>query len=244
MDLKLPKHIAIIMDGNGRWAKSRHLPRSAGHRAGVEAAHKIVEACHERGIQVLTLFAFSSENWRRPAEEVSFLMRLFFNLITRDIKKLHKNNVQFRVIGQFEELEPALCEKIHEAHQLTRANTGLMLQVAINYGAQAEIVQATKTIAEAVLKHDISIDQIDKDLFQKHLAFPDLMPPDLFIRPSGEMRISNFLLWHLAYAELYFTQTLWPDFDAKALDAAIRDYSKRQRRYGYTSEQLEKQAHA
>ncbi len=244
MEIKMPKHIAVVMDGNGRWAKQRSLPRTAGHKAGVASVRRTIQAVSEQGVKVLTLYAFSSENWRRPAEEVSFLMRLFYTLLTREINKIHKNNIQLRIIGDYSILNPKLVSKIDLAQSLTQANTGLVLQLALNYGAQAEIVQACKQIAVKIAAGQLDATAINKHLFSQHLDFPDLPPPDLLIRTGGELRVSNFLLWHLAYTELYFTNKFWPDFSELDLDLAIKDYSSRQRRFGFTGDQAEEELYA
>lgn len=235
----LPRHIAIIMDGNGRWARRRALPRHAGHRAGVAAVRKITEECTRRGIEVLTLFAFSSENWRRPRSEVGLLMDLFMKSLQTEIESLHANKVRLRFVGDLEGFVPALVTQIHDAEALTRTNTGLTLVIAVGYGGRWDIVQAARSLAEDVAAGVIRPDDIDEAGFAGRLSIGDLPEPDLFIRTAGEHRISNFLLWSLAYTELHFTDTLWPDFDAEALDAAIADFSSRQRRFGRTPEQLE-----
>lgn len=235
----LPRHIAIIMDGNGRWARRRALPRHAGHRAGVAAVRKITEECTRRGIEVLTLFAFSSENWRRPRSEVGLLMDLFMKSLQTEIESLHANKVRLRFVGDLEGFVPALVTQIHDAEALTRTNTGLTLVIAVGYGGRWDIVQAARSLAEDVAAGVIRPDDIDEAGLAGRLSIGDLPEPDLFIRTAGEHRISNFLLWSLAYTELHFTDTLWPDFDAEALDAAIADFSSRQRRFGRTPEQLE-----
>lgn len=238
-ETNVPRHIAIIMDGNGRWAKQRLLPRTAGHRAGVTSVRKVIERCVEKGVQVLTLFAFSSENWRRPPQEVSVLMGLFVNTLERETDKLHENNVRLRVIGDRGAFVTELQDRIAMAEDMTKNNTGLNLVIAANYGGRWDIVQATQKLAERVAAGQLEPKDIDPASLERHLALADLPEPDLFIRTGGEQRISNFLLWQLAYTELYFTPTLWPDFDESALEQALLDYSRRQRRFGYTSEQLE-----
>ncbi len=232
---EIPRHVAIIMDGNGRWAKQRLLPRIAGHRRGVEAVRGAVRACIGRGIEYLTLFAFSSENWRRPAEEVSFLMRLFIMAIEQEIEKLHANNIRFRVIGDLGRFEPRLVQLIEDAQVLTRNNSRLTLTVAANYGGRWDILQAVNRLQQ---DHPELAGKVTEPDLAPYLALSDAPEPDLFIRTGGEERISNFLLWQLAYAELYFTPTLWPDFDAAQLDRAIASYQQRERRFGRTSEQL------
>lgn len=228
----LPRHIAIILDGNGRWAKSRGLPRIAGHHAGVKAVRNIVQACGKKGIEALTLFAFSSENWSRPEEEVSHLMKLFLNVLQLEINQLHKNNVQIRFMGNTSRFHPELLTWIEKAKQLTATNTGLKLVIAIDYGGRWDILEATKKIATEVQQGLLSPDAITAESFSAHLSSAGLPEPDLFIRTSGEQRISNFLLWQLAYTELYFTPKHWPDFDEAALDDALTTYAARDRRYG------------
>ncbi|TAK82699.1 MAG: di-trans,poly-cis-decaprenylcistransferase [Betaproteobacteria bacterium] len=229
----VPRHVAIIMDGNGRWAKRQHLPRIAGHRRGVEAVRATVRACAERGIGYLTLFAFSSENWRRPQEEVALLMQLFQMALTNEVEKLHRNGVRLKVVGDTRRFDPSIRRAIEKGEQLTAGNKALTLTIAANYGGRWDILQAVnKAIRE---KKDF----LDEKALAPHLAMSYAPEPDLFIRTGGEQRISNFLLWQLAYTELYFTERLWPDFDAAALDQAIASYRNRERRFGRTSEQLE-----
>ncbi|MCW8982935.1 MAG: isoprenyl transferase [Gammaproteobacteria bacterium] len=234
-----PRHVAIIMDGNGRWAKKRFMPRFAGHKAGVEAVRDIVKACVERKIEVLTLFAFSSENWRRPEEEVSLLMKLFMSALDREVKRLHKNGVRLRIIGDLSAFPEKLQQQIHQSHQLTKDNRLLQLNIAANYGGRWDIVQASKKMAQAAVDGEISVDEIDEQLLESHLSLAGLPEPDLFIRTGGEERISNFLLWQLAYSEFFFTKTLWPDFNVKLFDEAIDSFKSRQRRFGRTGEQVE-----
>lgn len=241
---QLPRHIAIIMDGNGRWAKRQFLPRIAGHHAGFEVVRKIVKACGEKGIEVLTLFAFSSENWQRPKQEVSALLELFLTALSREIKKLHENNVQLRVIGDSSRLSPEIKQRIDNAHKLTAENTGLKLVIAFDYSGQWDIANATRQIAIEVAKGELSPDDITPDTLEKYLSTFGLPEPDLFIRTSGEQRISNFLLWQLAYTELYFTEVLWPDFSVAILEEALDFFAGRERRFGCTSEQVTKQQHA
>ncbi|HFD91818.1 MAG TPA: isoprenyl transferase [Gammaproteobacteria bacterium] len=238
--LKFPRHVAIIMDGNGRWAKKRYMPRFAGHKAGVEAVRSIVRYCANKGIEVLTLFAFSSENWRRPEEEVSLLMDLLLTSLQRQVRKLHDNNVRLRFIGDHHAFSPKLSEKIEEAEQLTRDNTGLVLVVAINYGGRWDITQAAREVARRVAQGEIDYEQIDEALMHSCMSLNDLPEPDLFIRTGGEQRVSNFLLWQLAYTELYFTDTLWPDFKEEAFELALESFARRQRRFGHTGEQMER----
>ena len=231
----VPRHVAIIMDGNGRWAKQRYLPRVAGHRRGVESVRAAVRACAERGIEYLTLFAFSSENWRRPPEEVSFLMQLFVGALEQEVGKLHENGVRFKVIGDRSAFEPKLTRLMREAEALTAANARLTLTVAANYGGRWDIMQALRRMLRD--RPDLASGFEERDL-GAYLSLNYAPEPDLFIRTGGEQRISNFLLWQLAYTELYFTETLWPDFDAACLDRAIVSYQQRERRFGRTSEQL------
>jgi undecaprenyl diphosphate synthase len=237
----VPQHVAIIMDGNGRWAKRQHLPRIAGHRRGVESVRNSVSACIERGISYLTLFAFSSENWRRPAEEVALLMQLFTSALTNEVEKLHKNGVRLKVVGDIERFGKKIRALIDKAENLTAANRRLTLTIAANYGGRWDIMQA---LSRLVKEKNFSADNIKEEALAPYLAMSYAPEPDLFVRTGGEQRISNFLLWQLAYSELYFTETLWPDFDAAALDAAIASYRTRERRFGRTSEQLEQSKRA
>jgi undecaprenyl diphosphate synthase len=239
---KLPRHIAIIMDGNGRWAKKRLLPRVAGHQAGVEAVRGTVESCGRKGVEVLTLFAFSSENWRRPASEVGLLMELFVKTLKREAKRLHANNVRLRVIGERDAFDPKLREGIANAERLTRDNTGLTLVIAANYGGRWDIAQAARALAARVEAGRLASADITPELLDAQLSLHDMPEPDLFIRTGGEQRISNFLLWQLAYTELFFTDVLWPDFDESLLDEAIASFAKRQRRFGRTGDQVEQGA--
>ncbi len=231
----VPRHVAIIMDGNGRWAKKRFLPRVAGHVKGVESVREIVRACIEQGVEYLTLFAFSSENWRRPAEEVSLLMQLFVTALQQEVEKLNRNGVRLRVIGDLSRFDARLQELIRNAEAATAANTRLHLTIAANYGGRWDILQAVNRLAAAVPDKAGSWTEADLEPYLSTHFAPE---PDLFIRTGGEERISNFLLWQLAYAELHFTETLWPEFDAEALAAAIASYQRRERRFGRTSEQL------
>lgn len=235
---KLPQHVAIVMDGNGRWAKRRGLPRSAGHRAGADVAQAITKACGEKGIKVLTLFAFGSENWRRPADEVSFLLDLFTKALKRDSKTLHKNNVQLRIIGDTSAFNANLQKCIFDAEQLTANNTGLKLVIAANYSGRWDIVQATKKIVSEAIEQQLMLENITAESLQQKLCLADLPEPDLFIRTSGEKRISNFMLWQFAYTELFFTDTLWPDFTVAEFEQALDDFANRERRFGLTSEQI------
>lgn len=228
----LPKHIVIVMDGNGRWAEKRKLPRIFGHREGGKTAEKIIESCARKGIEALTLFAFSTENWKRPQDEVGFLMELFLKALNKNVKRLHRNHIRLRIIGEVNVLAEKLRAKIMQAEKLTAANTGLKLNVAINYSGRWDIFQATKNIALAVESGEFKTQDLTQEMFNSKLCLYDLPEPDLFIRTSGELRISNFLLWQLAYTELYFTDILWPDFDEQALDDAMRAYTNRERRFG------------
>jgi len=236
---ELPQHIAIIMDGNGRWARARMLPRYVGHREGVKAVRRIVEACRDKGIRVLTLFAFSSENWRRPSDEVGWLMDLFIRTLKKEVDTLHRNDIRIRFIGDRSAFPADLREQIARAEERTVHNRGLSLVVAANYGGHWDITQACRALAQRVAAGDVTPGDITAGMIGEHISMQDLPEPDLFIRTGGEQRISNFLLWQLAYTELYFTETLWPAFDEKALDDALQSYASRQRRFGRTAEQVE-----
>jgi len=235
----LPRHVAIIMDGNGRWAKRKGKLRTFGHKAGTEAVRASVRFCLERGIQALTLFAFSSENWLRPKEEVSALMELFVWALGNEAKKLNKNNVKLNVIGDLSRFEEKLQRKIAEAEALTASNTGLVLNIAANYGGKWDIVQAAQSIAADVDNQDLALADIDESVFASKMQLADLPDVDLLIRTGGEKRISNFLLWQIAYAELYFSDVLWPDFNETEFSAVIEDFACRQRRFGKTGDQVE-----
>lgn len=235
----IPRHIAIIMDGNGRWAKKRHFPRVMGHKRGVETVREMVKSCIERGVEYLTLFAFSSENWRRPEDEVSFLMQLFILALEKEVGKLHQNGVRLLVIGDLSRFEPRLVELVRNSETLTANNAKLTLTIAANYGGRWDIMQAVKAMLKE--RPELAASFGEEDL-QPYLSMPYAPEPDLFIRTGGEQRISNFLLWQLAYAELYFTDVLWPDFNAAELDRAIHSYQQRERRFGRTSEQLKTHA--
>jgi undecaprenyl diphosphate synthase len=235
----VPQHVAIIMDGNGRWAHARMLPRYVGHREGVKAVRRVVEASRNRGIRVLTLFAFSSENWRRPREEVGWLMDLFIRTLKKEVATLHRNDVRIRFIGDRSAFPADLREQIARAEALTWQNRGLNLVIAANYGGHWDITQACRALVQRVADGDLTPGEITSDMIAERISLSDLPEPDLFIRTGGEQRISNFLLWQLAYTELYFTEILWPAFDEKALDDALRSYASRQRRFGRTGEQVE-----
>ncbi len=229
---RIPRHIAVIMDGNGRWAKKRFLPRVMGHKRGLDALENMVKRCAELGVQYLTVFAFSTENWRRPEEEVSFLMGLFLQALQKQVQRLHENNMRVKVIGNRSRFSEAIRQGIADAEALTAGNTGLTITVAADYGGRWDILQAVNRLIEE------GAAEVTEEALAKHLMLSEAPEPDLFIRTGGETRISNFLLWQMAYAELYFTDTLWPDFDDAALDAAIRSFQTRERRFGRTSEQL------
>lgn len=230
----VPRHVAIIMDGNGRWATKRMLPRIAGHVKGLDAVRNMVEACVVRGVEYLTVFAFSSENWRRPADEVSFLMKLFLTTLEREVSKLHANGIRLRVVGDLSRFDQKLQNMIDSAERKTAGNTRLTLTICANYGGRWDVMQAV----EKMLALNPGLTAFKEDQLAQHLSMAYAPEPDLFIRTGGEKRISNFLLWQLAYTELYFTDAFWPDFDAAALDVAISSYQKRERRFGRTSEQL------
>lgn len=232
---EIPKHIAVIMDGNGRWARKRFLPRIAGHKRGVETVRDLVKQCVQLKVEYLTLFAFSSENWRRPAEEVSFLMGLFMSALKREVVKLHQNNIKLVMIGDRSRFDAALITQIDESEKLTANNTGLILTIAANYGGRWDVLQAVNKMQQAVPQ---LTGHYREEHLTPYLSMSYAPEPDLFIRTGGEKRISNFLLWQLAYSELYFTDTLWPDFNEVAFNLAIQSYQQRERRFGRTSEQL------
>jgi undecaprenyl diphosphate synthase len=234
----IPRHVAVIMDGNGRWARKRFLPRVAGHKRGVETVRDLVRQCVNLGVDYLTLFAFSSENWRRPEEEVSFLMGLFMDSLKREVNKLHQNNIRLILIGDRSRFNASLCAQIDEAEALTKANTGLTLTIAANYGGRWDMLQAINRMHHA--QPELAGSFTEENL-APYLSMSYAPEPDLFIRTGGEKRISNFLLWQLAYSEFYFTDTLWPDFDEEAFILAIQSYKQRERRFGRTSEQLTNQ---
>ena len=234
----LPRHVAIIMDGNGRWAKQRGRPRASGHQAGFRTTRDIVEACARKKIEALTLFAFSSENWKRPDKEVGLLMDLFLRALKSEVSKLCENNVRIRFIGERSAFQHKLQEEMIHAEQLTAGNTGLELSIAVNYGGRWDIVNAARELARQAQDGRLDPESIDIDTFSRQVSLADIPEPDLFIRTGGEMRISNYLLWHLAYTELYFTDVLWPDFSDAELAGALEFYAGRQRRFGRTGEQV------
>jgi undecaprenyl diphosphate synthase len=235
----IPTHVAVIMDGNGRWAEARTLPRHAGHRSGVKSVRETVETAARRGVSYLTLFAFSSENWQRPAEEVSGLMRLFLEALQREVDDLHRNNVRLTFIGAREQLQAGLIRKIAAAEEQTRNNSGLNLIIAVAYGGRWDIVTAARNLAARVLNQELSVADIDDEKLSGELALAGVPDPDLLIRTGGEQRVSNFLLWNLAYAELWFCDCLWPEFGERQFDEALSYYASRQRRYGHTGNQVD-----
>ena len=234
----VPKHLAIIMDGNGRWAQQRRRPRMIGHRAGARAVNRSIDFCLERGIAALTLFAFSSENWGRPQEEVDALMKLFLGALDREVDELHRRGVRVRFIGERSRFAAGIAQRMEKAEQHTAGNTVMTLAIAASYGGRQDIAHAARQLAEQVAAGTLAPEQIDENLLGRHVALADLPAPDLFIRTGGDTRISNFLLWQLAYTELWFTDALWPDVDAGLLQQALDDYARRERRYGLTSAQV------
>ena len=234
----IPKHIAIIMDGNGRWAKERSLPRIAGHKEGVNSVREITRACGEIGVKHLTLYTFSTENWRRPKAEVSALMTLLLKTISTEVRELHKNNVRFTAIGDLKKLPKSTQKGIFDGIEITKNNTGLNLCLALNYGSRQEMVSAVQAIAKKVKKGDLKLDEINETIFSNTLSTSDMPNPDLLIRTSGEYRLSNFLLWQCAYSEILMTKTFWPAFREDALIEAILEYQSRERRFGKVSEQV------
>jgi len=237
-DKSVPRHIAVIMDGNGRWAKKRFMPRTLGHREGVKATRRAVEACSKNKVEALTLFAFSSENWRRPEEEVGLLMKLFLVTLRGEVKRLHRNKVKVRFIGDKSPFNATLREEMEAAEKRTANNSGMYLNIAVNYGGRWDIAHAAKRLCQDVEAGKVTAAEVDEALFGCYVDLSDLPEPDLFIRTGGERRISNYLLWQLAYTELYFTDALWPDFDENTLDEALVFYAQRQRRFGRTGEQV------
>ena len=238
-EMQKPKHIVVVMDGNGRWAKKRFMPRTAGHKAGVNATRELVKACVEKSIDALTIFAFSSENWKRPDQEVSSLMELFLTTLQSEVKELHEQSVRMCFIGDVGAFSEKLQNKIRQAEDLTRDNTGMCLSIAVNYGGRWDVANACKIIAEKVESGEIKSSDVNAELVNQHVALAGLPEPDLFIRTGGDKRISNFLIWQLAYTELYFTDALWPDFDRNELDQALAWFVNRQRRFGKTGDQVE-----
>lgn len=234
----LPAHVAIIMDGNGRWAQQRRRPRMIGHRAGARAVNRTIDFCLERGIAALTLFAFSSENWGRPQEEVDALMKLFLGALDREVDELDRRGVRVRFIGERSRFSSGIAQRMDRAEQRTAGNGAMALSIAASYGGRQDIAHAARLLAEQVAAGTLLPEQIDEHLLGRHVALTDLPPPDLFIRTGGDTRISNFLLWQLAYTELWFTEVLWPDVDADLLQRALDDYAQRERRYGLTSAQV------
>lgn len=235
---KVPRHVAIVMDGNGRWAKARHRPRSFGHNAGRKAVRTVIEGCLREGVQALTLFAFSSENWQRPQEEVGALMNLFLRALDKEVDELHGHGVRLRFIGDLGAFDEPLRQRMQAAMTRTEDNLALQVNIAVSYGGRWDIVQASRQAAAAVARGELTVEQIDEERLGQWTSLSELPPLDLFIRTGGECRISNFLLWQVAYAELYFTETLWPDFDQACLRQAIEDYARRERRFGRTGEQV------
>jgi undecaprenyl diphosphate synthase len=235
--MTIPRHLAVIMDGNGRWAARRRRPRMIGHRAGARAVNLCIDFCLERGVEALTLFAFSSENWGRPEEEVGALMKLFLNALEREVVELHRRGVRVRFIGERERFGAAIRERMEAAEAQTAGNMRLALNIAASYGGRQDIAAAARSLARDVADGRLKPEQIDEATFAARMALADLPPPDLFIRTGGDMRISNFLLWQLAYTELWFTDTLWPELDAATLARALDDFARRERRFGLTGEQ-------
>jgi len=235
-----PKHVAIIMDGNNRWAKQRRLPGVAGHKAGVESVRSVVETCSRNGVEVLTLFAFSSENWRRPEEEVGALMKLFLLALQREVKKLHRNNIRLRIVGDRSKFSSSLRTHMADAEALTAANDGMALAIAANYGGHWDIVQATRKVAELVASGQLKPEDITDEHIQQYIELGEYPAPDLCIRTAGEQRISNFLLWQFAYTEFYFAEVFWPDFRQGEMQKALEAYAHRKRRFGQTDDQVDK----
>ena len=233
---RLPQHIAVIMDGNGRWAQRRHLPRIAGHRAGVQSARTVIETCARLNIPALTLYAFSMENWRRPKAEIDFLMRLLREYLRKELPVIHRNNIRLLVIGRPDHLPEAVRTDVERAMKQTAGNSGMQLAVALNYGGRAELVDAFNRILDRVRNNGLANARVDEEMISQHLYTAGLPDPDLLIRTSGELRVSNFLLWQIAYAEIYVTETLWPDFTRAQLFEALLDFQKRERRYGGLAE--------
>jgi undecaprenyl diphosphate synthase len=229
---QVPKHIAVIMDGNGRWAESQGLPRTDGHKAGAKRVEELVQNCQDSGVEVLTLFAFSSENWKRPQKEIDLLMQLFERYLKKETKKMHQKNIQLKVVGDLTPLKASLLEKINQAENLTDLNSSLKIRLAVNYGGRFELVQAAKKMAALVLAGELALEDFSEKVFDKYIYFSDVPAPDLFIRTSGEQRISNFMLWSLAYTELYFTPCFFPDFGKAEFYEALAWFATRKRRFG------------
>lgn len=244
MPAAIPDHIAIVMDGNGRWAKKRNRPRNIGHQAGLKTLHATIERCVRLGVGTLTVFAFSSENWNRPAAEISRLMEIFLRALDKEALELHENGICLRFVGDKTAFKPTIQKKMLEAEALTTGNTRMVVNIAVNYGGRWDITQAATKVASAVAEGSLSADELDETQFERFLALSDSPDPDLFIRTGGEMRISNFLLWQSAYTEFYFSDVLWPDFDSDALDQAITAFQSRERRFGRTSDQLKRATRA
>ncbi len=236
---RLPRHVAIILDGNNRWAKRQQLPGLAGHRAGVSRVREVVEACANFGVEVLTLFAFSSENWNRPTAEVNGLMRLFLHVLKKEAQRLKKNRIRLKVIGDISRFSKDIQKRVHNVEALTADGYAMTLVIAANYGGMWDIASAARQLAEKVARGEVGADSVDESAIEQHLSTSGLPAPDLLIRTSGEQRISNFLLWQCAYSEFYFTKTLWPDFGRDELQQALLSFARRQRRFGQTSEQVE-----
>ncbi|MCW8864098.1 MAG: isoprenyl transferase [Colwellia sp.] len=237
-DKNIPKHVAIIMDGNGRWAQAQGKSRVTGHKAGVDSVRAVVKGARKSGVEALTLFAFSSENWQRPEQEVSVLMDLFMYVLTKEVKRLHKNNIRFQVIGDLSRFSEKLQKSIAKSEQLTSENTGLVLSIAANYGGRWDIANAAKTLANQVKNNELALDDVNENSLHEHTCLAQLPPLDLLIRTGGDFRISNFLLWQAAYAEFYFTEVLWPDFNESEFEQAINTFDQRERRFGKTGEQI------
>ena len=237
-DKRIPQHIAIIMDGNGRWAQAQGKGRVAGHKAGVDSVRAVVTGARKAGVKALTLFAFSSENWQRPAKEVSVLMDLFMYVLTKEVKRLHKNDIRFQVVGDLSRFSDKLQKSIKKSELLTANNTGLVLSIAANYGGRWDIANAAKQLAGQVQRNEISLDDINEESLHEHTCLTELPALDLLIRTGGDYRISNFLLWQAAYAEFYFTDVLWPDFNEEQFEQAIDVFDQRERRFGKTGEQI------
>ena len=235
LPVKVPRHVAIIMDGNNRWARKRHLPGAAGHKAGLESVRTVMQCCADSGVEILTLFAFSSENWRRPEDEVSSLMSLFLSALKREVAKLNDNGIRVRIIGNRQRFSAAIQEHMQEAEQLTAGNDRCTVVIAADYGGQWDIAQAARQLAEAAVAGDIKPADISPELVQQRICIGEMPAPDLCIRTGGEHRISNFLLWQMAYTELYFTDVYWPDFGKDEFAAALHEYGQRERRFGHTS---------